>query len=45
MADTKKMSEVFAPPEIIQIMRKYGLAGAVPAGMGALAAQDRYAEQ
>jgi hypothetical protein len=32
-------------PEIIQIMRKYGLAGAVPAGMGALAAQDRYAEQ
>lgn len=29
-------------PNIIDIMRKYGLAGAAPAGLGALAAQDNY---
>jgi hypothetical protein len=29
-------------PNIIDIMRKYGLAGAAPVGLGALAAQDSY---
>jgi hypothetical protein len=29
-------------PGIIDIMKKYGIAGAAPVGMGALAAQDRY---
>jgi hypothetical protein len=29
-------------PSIIEIMKKYGIAGAAPAGMGALAAQDYY---
>jgi hypothetical protein len=29
-------------PGIIDIVKKYGMAGAAPAGMGALAAQDRY---
>jgi hypothetical protein len=32
-------------PSIIDIMRKYGIAGAAPAGMGALAAQDQYGNQ
>lgn len=29
-------------PGIVDIMRKYGVAGAAPVGMGALAAQDQY---
>jgi hypothetical protein len=29
-------------PSIVDIMKKYGIAGAAPAGMGALAAQDYY---
>jgi hypothetical protein len=32
-------------PSIIDIMKKYGLAGAAPLGMGALAAQDAYQQQ
>jgi hypothetical protein len=33
---------VIFDPNIINIMKKYGIAGAAPAGMGALAAQDNY---
>ena len=33
---------VIFDPSIIDIVKKYGLAGAAPAGMGALAAQDAY---
>ena len=33
---------VIFDPGIIDILKKYGIAGAAPAGMGALAAQDRY---
>ena len=29
-------------PAIVDILKKYGLAGAAPVGMGALAAQDQY---
>jgi hypothetical protein len=35
---------VIFDPERIRIMKKYGIAGAAPAGMGALAAQDQYRE-
>ena len=35
---------VIFDPNIIEIMRKYGIVGAAPAGMGALAAQDSYRE-
>jgi GNAT superfamily N-acetyltransferase len=33
---------VIFDPSIVNIMKKYGIAGAAPAGMGALAAQDYY---
>jgi hypothetical protein len=33
---------VIFDPGIIDIMKKYGIAGAAPAGLGALAAQDQY---
>jgi hypothetical protein len=33
---------VIFDPGVIDIMKKYGIAGAAPVGMGALAAQDRY---
>jgi hypothetical protein len=33
---------VIFDPSIVDIMKKYGIAGAAPAAMGALAAQDRY---
>jgi hypothetical protein len=43
MAGNKPTSNyVVFNPSIIDIMRKYGIAGAAPAGLGALAAQDQY---
>ena len=36
---------VIPDPRIIQIMRKYGIAGAAPLGAGVLAAQDAYRQQ
>jgi hypothetical protein len=32
-------------PALIKIMKKYGIAGAAPVGMGALAAQDQYQQE
>jgi hypothetical protein len=43
--DTGSRNYVVFNPGIIDIMRKYGLAGVAPAGIGALAAQDRYQPQ
>jgi hypothetical protein len=44
-AGTGSSNYVVFNPSIIDIMKKYGLAGAAPAGMGALAAQDAYQQQ
>jgi hypothetical protein len=41
-AGTGSSNYVVFDPSIIDIMKKYGIAGAAPAGMGALAAQDYY---
>jgi len=41
-AGTGSSNFVVFDPSIIDIMKKYGIAGAAPAGMGALAAQDEY---
>jgi ABC-type enterochelin transport system substrate-binding protein len=38
----KTHNYVVFDPGIIDIMKKYGIAGAAPAGLGALAAQDQY---
>jgi hypothetical protein len=47
LADAERATHnyVVFNPGIIDIMRKYGLAGAAPLGMGALAAQDNYQPQ
>jgi hypothetical protein len=41
-AGTGSSNYVVFNPAIIDIMKKYGIAGLAPAGMGALAAQDAY---